>query len=561
MHQHTTIATAYDVIIVGGGAAGLSAALTLGRARRRVLVIDSAAPRNRFAGHMHGVLGHDGLPPLDLLEAGHRELERYDVTVTTGTVAQVGDIVRGLKVTCADGTVEYTRALLLAGGVDDELPDVPGLAEHWGDTVFQCPYCHGWEVRDRRIGVLATSGSIAHYGMLLRQWTDRLTVLPVGEAGTAALRDMDGDTRARFAARGIRLTGSPVTEVLSSGGTLTGVRTADGSVHELDALAVVPVPRPRDSCVAGLGLDRTQVPGSGSFLTVDPAGRTGHPRIWAAGNVVQPWLNVPMSGGLATMTASALNLALIEEDTDAAVRATEPHRGRPEIADDGYWESSYAGARPRWSGRPNSALVDYLTRYLGEDATGGAAHAAGAAGAAHAADIGCGEGADAVWLAAHGWTTTGVEVSGTALGRARALAEKAGAGDRVEFTADGLVGYSDAVNSGTSPRPDLVTVSYLHSPSQADRASLLHTAGDLLAPGGHLFVLSHILPGDDSGAPADAGGHGSTGPDRAAAVSTVPGLDPEDWTVVAGGAPERDEILPDGSVARSRDRALLLRRR
>jgi len=227
MHEHHTLANAYDVIIAGGGAAGLSAALTLGRARRRVLVIDSAEPRNRFAGHMHGVLGHDGLPPLELLAKGRRELENYGVTLTSGRVQGVADVVGGLQVTLADGTVEYTRSLLVASGIDDELPDLPGLAAHWGGAAFQCPYCHGWEVRDRRIGILATSDAAIHHALLLRQWTDKLTIFPVGTGGTdlvnrlsdrdaEAAEASDAHTRAQFLARGINLVTSPVDEVLST---------------------------------------------------------------------------------------------------------------------------------------------------------------------------------------------------------------------------------------------------------------------------------------------------------------------------------------------------------
>lgn len=534
MHEHTTIADAYDVIVIGGGASGLSAALTLGRARRRVLVIDSAEPRNRFAGHMHGVLGHDGLPPLALLEGGREELSRYDVTVTGTTVTQVTDIVRGLRVTCGDGTVEYARSVIVASGIDDELPDVPGLADHWGDAAFQCPYCHGWEVRDRRIGVLATSETVVHHASLIRQWTDRLTVFAVGEEGTAVLDGLDDRTRSRLQARGIRLVHSPVTGVLSTGGTLSGVTTADGLTHDLDAVAVSPVPHPRDGFLSGLDLDRTEFPGVGTFLTVDPSGRTTHPRIWATGNVTQPWLNVPASTGQATMTAAFVNLALVDEDTDAALTAAQPHVAWPDVADDGFWEDAYAQPRSRWSGRPNVTLVDYLSRHFDGDAAPGER--------GRAADIGCGEGADVVWLAGHGWDTTGVEVSTTAVQRARDAADRAGLADRTRFTDDGLLGFRDATTDHTGL--DLVTVSYLHAPSQDHREALLRTAGDLVATGGYLFVLSHVLPGDRDADPLDA-----------------LGLTADLWTVVRAGTVPRAEVLPGGSVAESLDRALLLRRR
>jgi thioredoxin reductase len=316
MQEHPTGSPDHDVIIIGGGSAGLSAALMLGRARRRVLVIDGGTPRNRFAAHMHGVLGNDGTPPLTLLDQGRKELEQYPVTVTTGTVSTVTDIPHGLQVTREDGTVDRARSLLIASGLEDDLPDIPGLAEHWGGAVFQCPYCHGWEVRDQRIGVIASSPTVIHLATLIRQWTDELTVFTTDPT---ILDGIDRTARARLDARGVRFIGSPVTGALSADGGFAGLQTADGRVHGLDAVAVSPASRPRDHFLDALALDRTEFPGVGSFLTVDPAGRTGHPRIWAAGNVVNPQLNVPASIGQAALTAGALNFALVEEDTDLAV--------------------------------------------------------------------------------------------------------------------------------------------------------------------------------------------------------------------------------------------------
>ena len=200
--------TLYDTIIIGGGVAGLEAAQMLGRARRTVLVIDAETPRNRTAPHMHGVLGHDGTPPLDLLSRGREEVEHYGVTVTTGTVDTVDTVdsidqaaeTATLKVTCTDGTELLTRSVLVTSGIEDELPEIPGLAEHWGTSVFQCPYCHGWEVRDSRIGVLATSPMSFHHAMLVRQWTDSLTVFTTD---ASQIDELDYDTRARFTARGV----------------------------------------------------------------------------------------------------------------------------------------------------------------------------------------------------------------------------------------------------------------------------------------------------------------------------------------------------------------------
>ncbi|MGO1991339.1 MAG: FAD-dependent oxidoreductase [Corynebacterium sp.] len=520
---------AHDLIIIGGGAAGLSAAELLGRARRDVLVIDSGAPRNRFATNMHGVLGHDGLPPLDLLEKGRVELASYGVSLTTNDIASVTEVVRGLKVTCTDGTVEYARAVLVATGIDDVLPEIPGLAGHWGDSVFQCPYCHGWEHRDQRIGVLASSPMLFGYAQLLRNWTAELTVFVTAQDVADALDDA---TRQRLEARGATIVTSPVAEVLSTDGALTGVRTQDGSVHAIDAIGLHPEARPRDTFLAPLDLQRTELPGMGSFLATDEFGRTSHPRVWAAGNVIDPRLNVPASTGQASMTAGMLNTTLVTEDTDNAVHAlTMPtsHDAWPDVADDDFWEETYAQAPPRWSGRPNAALVRVLTEELGD--TRG-----------RAVDIGCGEGADTIWLARQGWDALGVEVSSTAAQRSRDAAVAAGlsGADGVRFTDTGVLGIPEGECF------DLVTASYLHAPSQDRRSSLLLNAGELVSPGGHLFILSHVMP--------------DAAPEESGAVDAL-GFDLDAWELVRDETVDRAVIGFDGEIGGHPDRVVLLRRR
>ncbi|MBN9612440.1 MAG: NAD(P)/FAD-dependent oxidoreductase, partial [Actinobacteria bacterium] len=166
----------WDSIIIGGGAAGLSAAQALGRSLRRTLVIDAGAPRNRFAAHMHNVLGHDGTPPRELYARGRREAEGYGVEFLDASVDAVIESTDGLRVRLSDAQELHAKTLVVATGTSDELPAIPGLAEHWGSSVLHCPYCHGWEVRGRRLAVLATSPLSAHQANLLRQWSDRLTV-------------------------------------------------------------------------------------------------------------------------------------------------------------------------------------------------------------------------------------------------------------------------------------------------------------------------------------------------------------------------------------------------
>src|SRR5690242_1905894 len=161
----------YDVVVVGGGAAGLSAALVLGRARRRVAVVDNGAPRNAPAAHMHGYLSRDGMPPADLLAAGRDEAAAYGVEFIAGRVVSIEP---GFSIALADGGVLKSRRLLIATGATDELPPIPGLWKRWAKDLLHCPYCHGWEVRDQPLGVLGTSAASVEHAQLVRQWTDDL---------------------------------------------------------------------------------------------------------------------------------------------------------------------------------------------------------------------------------------------------------------------------------------------------------------------------------------------------------------------------------------------------
>lgn len=306
--------TDWDAIILGGGAAGLATALMLGRALRRTLVIDAGSPRNRFASHMHGVLGHDRVPPQDLLARGREEVARYGVEVRPGRAARVDLANGGVVVTLDDGGAPLTaRALVLATGMTDVLPDVPGLAERWGSGVLHCPYCHGWEVRGQRLGVLAASPLAPHQAELVRQWSDHVTFFTAGLGGP-----LDDDVAARLRARGVAIEEVAVAEVLGDGGAVTGVRLADGRVVELDALFTGAMAQPHDDAVAHLGLDRADTP-VGSFLVVDAFGKTSAERIWAAGNVVDPGATVPMSSGAGARVGGMVNMALVADDAARAL--------------------------------------------------------------------------------------------------------------------------------------------------------------------------------------------------------------------------------------------------
>jgi thioredoxin reductase len=309
----------WDVIVIGGGSAGLSAALMLGRARRRVLVRDAGEPRNRFAAHMHGMLGRDGTSPLALLADGRREIESYGGVVRSASVVTTRRTDDGFAVDTADGNTEHSRKLLVATGARDELPDVLGLAEFWGRGVAVCPYCDGYEVRDRPIGILATSPASVAQAQLLRQWSASIVYLPNGVGSPT------DDEAAALAARGIRIEDGVVDHVIGRDGQLAGVAMADGRVIELDAIFTGPRLVPRDEPLRQLGAARTEQQ-YGSLAATEPAGQTSVPGVWAAGNVATAFANVPFAIGMGALTGGNINHELILEDIEHALSARHHDR-------------------------------------------------------------------------------------------------------------------------------------------------------------------------------------------------------------------------------------------
>ncbi|GAB3189902.1 NAD(P)/FAD-dependent oxidoreductase [Nesterenkonia suensis] len=306
----------YDALVIGGGPAGLSAAVALGRSLRRVLIIDAGAPRNRFASHMHTVLGHEGIDPAELLRRGRQEALSYGADLVTGRVSRLAESTgeagpTSLVATLEDGRTVFGRVVIAAGGLSDDLPEIPGLAERWGRSVLHCPYCHGWEVRGQRIGVLATSPLALHHAELLRQWTDRLTFFSAG-AG-----ELPEETAARLRSRGVTIETVEVAAVEGQGSALSSVALADGRHVPVDALFTLGALRPHDEFLAGFELERAPSP-MGDVLTVDATGRTSHPRIWAAGNLASPGANVVVAMSAGTMAGAGANMALVSEDFDAA---------------------------------------------------------------------------------------------------------------------------------------------------------------------------------------------------------------------------------------------------
>ncbi|MFD1722792.1 NAD(P)/FAD-dependent oxidoreductase [Amnibacterium endophyticum] len=299
----------WDAVVVGGGAAGLSAAQMLGRSRRRTLVIDAGAPRNAVAAHMHGVLGHDGLDPAELLDRGRAEARRYGVEVVEGDVRLLRDEGESIRVLRADGQEDTARVVVVASGVRDVLPDVPGLREEWGRRALHCPYCHGWEVAGQRLAVLATGPQSLHQAELVRQLSDDVVVF------SAAAEPCDEAALGRLVARGVRIVRDPVREVVR-GEALTLV-TEDGREREVDAVFTGGAPTVPLDLLGGIALERADLPGAP--LQVTMSGATSHPRLFAAGNVVQPYGNVPVAMASGAMAGAGANAALVAEDGARAV--------------------------------------------------------------------------------------------------------------------------------------------------------------------------------------------------------------------------------------------------
>ncbi|WP_073385402.1 NAD(P)/FAD-dependent oxidoreductase [Jatrophihabitans endophyticus] len=321
--------TSFDVVVIGGGAAGLSGAVTLGRSRRRTLLVDAGAQRNRPAGGIHNLVTRDGMTPADFVAAGRAEVERYGGVVRDGTVTGVERSDAGFRVTVDDDAAATVtaRRLLVTTGLVDELPDVPGLSERWGRDVIHCPYCHGYEFRDRRIGVLSTGPMTAHAALLFGQLSADVVVL--AHTGPQ-LEDADA---ARLRALGVRVVPGRVEGLVVAGDRLCGVRLTDGTVVERDALAVAPRAVSRATLLGDLGLTTAPHP-LGAALgehvpTVDPTGRTRVDGVWVAGNVSDLMAQVVTAAGQGVMAAAAINADLALADADAAaatVAATTSHR-------------------------------------------------------------------------------------------------------------------------------------------------------------------------------------------------------------------------------------------
>ncbi|MFJ8826014.1 NAD(P)/FAD-dependent oxidoreductase [Streptomyces sp. NPDC102467] len=310
---------AYDVVVVGGGAAGLAAALILGRSRRSVLVVDAGEPRNAPAAHMHGYPSRDGMAPAAFLAEVRREVAAYGVELVRDKVtAAEPDGSGAFDVALAGGGRVHARRLVVATGLVDELPDLPGVAERWGNDVIHCPYCHGWEVRDQAIGVLYAKASGIHQALLFGQLSDDVTLFLDG-ADEDGLPDSDWQL---LAAAGVSVVSGKVDGLVVTDDALTGVRLAGGRVFPRSVFVVAPRMVAQDTLLTALGARTKETP-AGPFAEVDPTGLTSVPGVWAVGNAAGPAEQVVNAASAGYRAGVTINVDLLHADLD---RATERRR-------------------------------------------------------------------------------------------------------------------------------------------------------------------------------------------------------------------------------------------
>ena len=456
-HAPHTVERHCDVAVIGGSAAGLAAALQLGRQRRSVIVIDAGDPRNAPAAHMHSYLGHEGLPPSELTTIGREEVRSYGGEVIAGRAVDVSrtDDHR-FRVELVGGHTVIARRVLAATGLVDELPDIDGLANHWGGDVIHCPFCHGFEVRDQRIVQIVTHPRGLHPAGLFRQLSARFTLVLHGGV------DADYPELDTMRVAGVNIVDGRVRSIVTGDdGHVAAVELADGTRIDAEAVVIGPRFKVRAEPFASLGLKPADHPtGLGDFVETYPTGETTVPGLYAAGNVTDPSQQVLQAAADGSRVGGMISFSLAHDDMEAAARPS---------ANEADWDHRY-GVDQMWSGNPNGTLVNEI----------------GGRAAGRALDVGAGEGGDAVWLAEQGWNVTASDISQRALERVAAEAQRRGL--LIEcYHAD-----ANAIGAFESGAFDLVSAQYASIPRTPDGRAVRNLL-NAVAPGGTILIVSHDL--------------------------------------------------------------------
>ncbi|WP_436794864.1 FAD-dependent oxidoreductase [Actinospongicola halichondriae] len=456
-HSPQTVGRHTDVLIVGGSAAGLAAALQLVRQRRSVIVVDAGEPRNAPAAHMHGFLGRDGTPPSALTAAGRDEVRSYGGEVVDGRVVSVARTDDGrFRAELVGGHAIVARKVLAATGLVDDLPAIDGVADHWGSDVIHCPFCHGYEVRDRRVVQVITHPMGLHPASLFRQLTDDLTVVVHDPTG------IEEDELSTLRAGGVQVIDAQVHRLVTGAdGGIEAVELVGHDPLAADAVVVGPRFRARAEPFVSLGLEPVPHPsGVGDIIETDATGATSVPGVYAAGNVTDPSQQVLHAAADGSRVGAMISFALADDDLRDAARPS---------ANEADWDHRY-GSDKVWSGNPNGSLVTEAS-----DLEPGSA-----------LDVGAGEGGDAIWLAERGWTVTASDISQRALDRIDAEARGRGLDLTCHHTD---ANARDAFEIGAF---DLVNAAYASIPRTPDGRGVRNLL-DAVAPGGTLVVVSHDI--------------------------------------------------------------------
>ena len=456
-HAPRTIERHCDVAVIGGSAAGLAAALQLGRQRRSVIVIDAGDPRNAPAAHMHSYLGHEGIAPSALAAIGRDEVRRYGGEVIAGRAVAVTRADDGMfRIELTGGHAVVARRVLAATGLTDELPAIEGVAEQWGRGVIHCPFCHGYEVRDQRIVAIVTHPMGLHPAALFRSLTEHLTLVLHGGV------EADHPDVEALRAAGVTVIDERAQRVVSGeNDQVVAVELVGGGRIEADAVMISTRFRARAEALAPLGLHPVDHPiGLGDHLTTGPTGETSVPGVYAAGNVTDPSQQVLQAAANGSWIGAMISFSLAHEDIAS--------RARPS-GNEADWDHRYGG-EPLWSGNPNGSLVAEI----------------GGQPAGRALDVGAGEGGDAVWLAEQGWAVTANDISGRALQRIANEAERRG------LAIECLRADANATHPFPAGAFDLVSAQYASIPRTPDGRGVQNLLA-AVAPGGTLLVVSHDL--------------------------------------------------------------------
>ena len=294
----------HDAIIIGGSFAGLSAAMYIARARRWVRVVDAGSPRNRFAAHSHGFFAQDGSAPGAMLATARAQVAAYPTaSFVEGEAAGAAGEADGFSVTLASGEVLESRRLVLAFGISDELPAIPGLAERWGASVLHCPYCHGYEFSGQRLGVLSVSPMSLHQAMLIAEWGPTTLYLDGGP-------EPDPEALAALRERGVAIEPAPVRALHGDGARLFAVELDDGRMSDVDALYLGPRTRLNSDIAQQLGCE-TDEGTWGRVVRTDDQRTTTVPGVFAAGDITRSAHNVTWASADGVTAGTALHRSLV----------------------------------------------------------------------------------------------------------------------------------------------------------------------------------------------------------------------------------------------------------